>query len=456
MSEDKVKIEEAGLLNMRKARSELLLAHPFFASYALRLTLKADFQCRDLWTDGEVLAFNPYYASLLSRDAMVTAQAHEVMHLACAHHIRRKGRDEKLWNKACDYAINSILQDAGFKLPENFRQDPKYKDMSVDDIYTDLLRLNDDDVHGGGKNANVAEKADSTEGGSLGSLESDSDEMDISDENKKSQAKDEENTGEENKSQVNNVIKESDIENTSDQDKKKQSVEAAFHGEVKDHPLMSDENNENAKEIAEQEANINLAQAIQSAAFAGETPLGLLRLFKETIAPSLDWRTLLQRFIENCNDGDYSWSTPNRRYIYQDIYLPSRNETRIPYIALAIDSSGSVDEKTLALFCTELDNILESYDTNLLVLYHDTRVQKHAIYGREDRPLNLSVQGGGGTDFRSIPKFIEEENFHPKALLWFTDMECELFPDEPHYPVLWVSSKKQNFEPPFGETIYLV
>lgn len=102
---------------------------------------------------------------------------------------------------------------------------------------------------------------------------------------------------------------------------------------------------------------------------------GLLRLFRKRLHPTLDWRGILQRFLENCADGDSTWTTPNRRYLYQGIYLPSRQEPRIPHIVLAVDSSGSVDNALLEMFCTELSGILESYDTLLTVLFHDTRVQ---------------------------------------------------------------------------------
>ncbi len=448
---EQINIEEVAFQNMRKARSSLLLDHPFFASFALKLELKADNNCQDLWTDGKTLAFNPMYAYSLSKETMIGAQAHEIMHLACGHHVRRNGREEKKWNEACDYAINYLLFEAGFKLPENFRHDPQYKDMSVDDIYEALARLSNEDVHGGAKQEKTAENISSDEsGGSSGNLNSDASETKEEQDKKNSPDNDEGGQEEKSSQEVNSQNLNEEL--SSD---KKQSISAPFQGDIKDHPSLSNENNENAQKKAEQESQIQLAQAIQSAVSTGSTPLGLLRLFKESVAPSLDWRSLLQRFIENCSDGDYLWSTPNRRYIYQNIYLPSRNESRIPSIALAIDASGSVDIPSLNLFCSELESILESYDTNLLVMYHDTVVQGHANYTRQDRPLLLTPKGGGGTDYRSIPKFIEQENFSPSALLWFTDLECEYFPEEPHYPVLWISTRKQNFEPPFGEIIYI-
>ncbi len=448
---EQANIEKIAHENMQKARSSLLLEQPFFATFALKLELKADTTCQDLWTDGKCLAYNPMYAYSLSKEAMVGAQAHEIMHLACGHHVRRKGRDEKKWNEACDYAINYLLLEAGFKLPENFRHDPTYKNMSVDDIYEVLARFNDEQIHGGVKDVNTAEEISNEDSeGSSGSLDAKSPEIDK--ENDKQNPSNEDEKGDE--VQANQEIDAKDL-NEEANSENTQSVATSFHGEVQDHPDIAEQDNKNAQKFAEERANIQLAQAVQSAASFGNTPLGLLRLFKQSVAPSLDWRSLLQRFIENCSNGDYSWSSPNRRYIYQDIYLPSRSEARIPSIALAIDASGSVDGASLSIFCSELEYILDAYDTNLHIIYHDNLIQGHAEYTRQDKPLMLTPKGGGGTDYRPITKYIEEENIAPKALIWFTDLECELFPEEPHFPVLWISTKQQNYQPPYGEIIYI-
>ena len=45
-------LERQAHLAMIRARAALVLDHPFFGSIALRLTLKPDPTCSDLWTDG--------------------------------------------------------------------------------------------------------------------------------------------------------------------------------------------------------------------------------------------------------------------------------------------------------------------------------------------------------------------------------------------------------------------
>ena len=62
-----------------RARAALVMEHPFFGSLALRLRLKADPACADMWTDGKTLAYNPIFAATLSAQSLVGAtQMHRV------------------------------------------------------------------------------------------------------------------------------------------------------------------------------------------------------------------------------------------------------------------------------------------------------------------------------------------------------------------------------------------
>ncbi len=434
---------------MQKARTELLLSHPFFGSLALKLQFKEDKHCKDLWTDGKTLAYNPLYISVLSSEQVVAVQAHEILHLACGHHLRRKGRDKDMWNKACDLAINGYLEEAGFRLPKTFTVDKKYHDKSVDAIYAELILAWNEEFRGGGQHANFTEeREEDVENASGGAQGEEGDTVKEEQSASKSDHKKPDQDPEDKKEEG---------QNTSPEDKdgdKKEKAEAQFSGEVLDHPLLAADSSDKTEE-AERESMINLSQALQSAQHFGDIPQNLLRLFQETLQPKLNWRILLQRFIESCNQGDYTWSVPNRRYLSQDLYLPSRQEQRLMTIALAIDTSGSIDKDLLAHFSAELESILEAYDSDLCIVYHDTLVKSHSIYRREDRPLRLMPEGGGGTDYRHIPQYLEKNDINPVCLLWFTDLECASFPEDPFYPVLWISSKLPKQEPPFGEVLHL-
>lgn len=439
-------------LAMKKARTALVLDHPFFGSLALRLRLREDATCGDMWTDGKNLGFNPAYAATLPEARLVAAQAHEIMHLAFGHHLRRKGREEKMWNRACDLAINHILLESGFDLPEGFAHDPAYAGMSADDIYEALAVLQEsasrgdargDAARGDGQHQEGAGAMSFDGGKELGG---------------KSAAR--AGGGQKDKSgQEQDKQGASGATPTANKDRGipvQGEGKTSFTGEVRDHPDVSGLENDQALKLAEQEADVALNQAVQRARHMGSLPAGLTRLLRKERQPELDWRELLRRFLEHCANSDYSWSTPNRRYLYQNIYLPARREARLPHVVLAVDCSGSVDEKVLSIFCTELFSVLDAYDTTLTVLFHDTKIQGGITFNRMSMPTDLMPVGGGGTDYRPVCAHIADQNLHPTCLIWFTDLECNRFPHEPDYPVLWVCSEPDAEQPPFGELVSLM
>lgn len=126
------------LSRMTKARAQLVMRQPFFGTLALGMKLVEDPTFSTGWTNGKVIAYNPTWVGGLRQSQVVGFAAHEVLHPAFLHHLRRGGRNKRKWNVACDYAINQILVDAGFDLPDNGYVDAKYKDLSAETIYNML------------------------------------------------------------------------------------------------------------------------------------------------------------------------------------------------------------------------------------------------------------------------------------------------------------------------------
>ena len=60
--------------------------------------------------------------------------------------------------------------------------------------------------------------------------------------------------------------------------------------------------------------------------------------------------------------------------------------------------------------------------------------------------------GGGGTDFRPPFDYVYENEIEVDSFIYLTDLECSM-PDEPDYPVLWVSTTARTAD--FGKTIHL-
>ena len=130
-----MRIETPTSRRIQKARTALVLDHPFFGSLLFRLK---DCECRSIQTmatDGVSLYYNPDFVETLNAATLAGTLAHEVMHPALHHHVRRSGRDPKRWNMACDFAINPLLVDAGLNLPEGVLLDNRFRGMSAEQIY---------------------------------------------------------------------------------------------------------------------------------------------------------------------------------------------------------------------------------------------------------------------------------------------------------------------------------
>jgi predicted metal-dependent peptidase len=104
---------------IQKARTRLLLDHPFFGTLLFRLKSRESSGIKTMATDGVTLFYNPSFVDTLNSATLVGVLAHEVMHPALQHHLRRSTRNPRRWNIACDYAINLLLLGERLSLPES-------------------------------------------------------------------------------------------------------------------------------------------------------------------------------------------------------------------------------------------------------------------------------------------------------------------------------------------------
>ena len=375
-----------------------------------------------------------------------------MLHLAFGHHVRRKKREKRLWNRACDLAINSVLLKAGFSLPDGFLFDADFAGKSADEIYDILVARSMESRKEGraasGRNEapNGEQNQDSPAGRGKDGLGSSS--LNNGDGEERSE------DGQRVRQEGRGVVP---VAGKASRGKSAQGKTGRFDGEVRDFPESETDgrgSGDNGNK-AQREADILFSRAVNRARHMGSLPAGIEREVERVAPAALDWREILLRFLSTCADSDYTWTVPNRRYVFQDIYMPSRWEQRLEHVVVAVDTSGSVDRATLALFMGEVATVLEFFDTRLTVLFHDTKVQGVSSLARGDLPDLLVPVGGGGTDFRSIPKKISDEGIHPACLVWFTDLECNRFPEDPGYPVLWVTPERSGEKPPFGTVVFM-
>lgn len=146
---------------LEKAKIGLILTEPFFASAALQMVYEEDETIETAKTNGKRIAYNPAFFTGLPQEERKGLIAHEIMHTLLGHPLRMKDRDSKVWNKACDYAINPLLQESGIKLPAGALLDSKFTAMSAEEIYKILIQ--DSNSKDQGKEYGEVEEPDETE-----------------------------------------------------------------------------------------------------------------------------------------------------------------------------------------------------------------------------------------------------------------------------------------------------
>jgi predicted metal-dependent peptidase len=169
----------SSMVRMQKARTTLLLDHPFFGTLLFRLGAQARSSIATMATDGVSLYFNPQFVETLSAAEIAGTLAHEVMHPALQHHTRRGGRNPRRWNMACDYAINPMLLDAGLTLPKDVLLDNRFRGMSAERIYN--LPEEEEQNQSSSTDAESERQDDFDSGGGSNSSESSSSEEDMDD-----------------------------------------------------------------------------------------------------------------------------------------------------------------------------------------------------------------------------------------------------------------------------------
>jgi predicted metal-dependent peptidase len=193
------------------------------------------------------------------------------------------------------------------------------------------------------------------------------------------------------------------------------------------------------------------AQAAQVS--QGTLPANLRKMVDECLDPPLPWDVLLRDFVQRTARNDYNWTRPNRRYMPQNIILPSLLSDELVRVVVAADSSGSCDHAQNA-FGKEISSVLAAFNTTITTMYCDAKVYNVKEYSTDELPIELESQGGGGTSFVPVFDYVKENDLAPACLVYLTDLYGRFPQVEPDYPVLWISVTKDK-KAPWGETVFM-
>lgn len=390
--------------------SQLVNDYPYIGQLGLRLILKPVWEpvsgqvIPTCAVNGVDLYFNPRFIDGQSSMGKVRfILAHEILHCALNHHARMGTRMPFPWNGACDFAINPLLREGqglingrprcSLEWPGDGLDDPKLRDDKGRPLAAEIIyeRL----MSGAAKMPMFGGQG---QGEGEGEGES----------------------------------KPGDVGGT---------------GIVLAPPT-------NVPEASEEEWQIASQQAAMGAKMMGDGSNPMVKTFLKLSESKIPWEDQLAEFMCTPDRSDYRRNPPSRRYVPFGVYMPSMRGESLGFGVIIIDTSGSVCQKELDQFAGETSAILEGLNpSRIVVLYVDTSVAGVEEFTAEDLPLEMTARGRGGTDFRPGFEWIAEQDEAPEWILYFTDMECRRFPEDPGIPTLWVSTTGADWQPPFGQLI---
>ena len=204
---------------------------------------------------------------------------------------------------------------------------------------------------------------------------------------------------------------------------------------------------ENADEMSQEEKEVlanEIDQALrQGAILAGKMGANVPRDIADALTPKVDWREALRDFVtSHCADRDEStWRRPARRWIAQDVYMPSSISDSLGRIVVAIDMSGSIGAEEIGQFLGEVKSVCETVHPEAIdLLYWDTEICQHETYERDALSGLLEStkpRGGGGTSAQCIPDYIKAKSIKAECAVILTDGHVFNWGDGWSCPVLW-------------------
>lgn len=418
------------------ARTRLILDKPFLGALVLRLPMiEAGPWCKTTATDMKNFYYNPAYIDRLSLSQVEFVLAHEALHCALAHFVRRGHRIQRKWDLACDFAINPILVNDALKPPPEAVVLNQFENMSAEEIYPcldDSLDNETLDQHLYDNNAEGAQNGQSREPPPEDAPQ------DRQGQSGGSQPKNEE-------------PQENQGGGARPDPQQGKSGRKAGEDDRQDNPpvpLTAQEREELAQKWQQ-----HLASAAQQAQQAGKLGGAMARLVDAWLEPKLPWRTLLAHYFFDQARNDYNYMRPSRRE--GDMILPSLKSSQCDLV-VAIDTSGSIGEEELSEFLSEINAIKGALPVRITLLACDARLAEGGPWvfePWEEFRLPRTFTGGGGTDFAPVFEWVEHENLRPDALVYFTDADAEFPEQPPSYPVIWLVKGRKPV--PWGKRIQL-
>lgn len=222
----------------------------------------------------------------------------------------------------------------------------------------------------------------------------------------------------------------------------------------------ADEMTEEQKAANDKEIDQALREGAAAHKRAGNKSGDLERHLSEMLNPKINWKEAMAEFVRSvCNGRDKStWQRPNRRFLAQDLIMPSMISERVGHVVVGADMSASIGQREINAMLTELLALgCEVHPEKIDLLYWDTRVAGHEEYTADNieiMPTSTKPRGGGGTDPNCVKRYLTDKHIDPECVIMLTD--GDIYGEWPVFdcPTLWIITDKR-ITAPNGVTIHM-
>ena len=448
---------------LQNAKLSLIAKQPFYALLLIHMKLAIDLTCETAYTDGERIAFNPDYFDKLDDNELEFVLMHEVLHAALGHPFRRQeDYDLECYDRACDIVVNSNIlyslnngknskQGFAFKHFKGLEhKTPSGKngyECTVEQVYAELQ--------------NMPPIPCGSQGGQGKGTQSPLNISGKSGQKNKSKNKDKD-SDKEMSALVASLLSGREKYGKIDPDADVKADEKMEKAD--DHSFWEGDEEDNIKRDTWRQHTVDSAEIVSSAGgqFRGTVPLTAKRMIGELKNPTLDWRTILNDFVQE-EICDYSFSPPDKRMEDSPFFLPDFNEKdeKVKDILFMIDTSGSMSDEQITECYGEIYGAILQFGGKLegRLGFFDAVVVEPIPFTDEEEFKIIRPEGGGGTSFDIIFDYVNEKmsDEPPINIIILTDGYAP-FPEEQRangIPVLWIINN-DKVQPPWGKVARLI
>ncbi len=433
------------------SRMRLLTSHGFYGLLLMHMRFAlSDSLTETACTNGMQIWFNPGFLDSLSDSELDFVMMHELLHVVLQHCTRTGDRQPEQFNIACDIVVNSNI------LLEN-KMDPRSITLSQwgESMHTapdgkEGYEYTAEQVYGmlTPPKKSKPKKGSGSQPGDDGNSGDSQGGMDVDIDTKGGNSNDPGSIGGGTpRSQMGRA-------------KKVQDKGTPGDATWDDHTQWGMLEEDDTLRDVWVKRTIDAAEAItirDPSNTRGLLPMFAQRLLEDLKKPQIDWRTILNEFIQE-EVVDYSFTPPDRRFDDGDFFLPDFNEKddMVEDILFMIDTSGSMSDKMITAAYSEVKGAIDQFGGKLKgwLGFFDAAIIEPQPFTDADEFKVIQPAGGGGTDFQIIFEYVQQymQDKLPASIIILTDGYAP-FPKE-HLamgiPVLWLLNN-ENVTPPWGK-----